>query len=455
MTGRRQTGDVTLNSRGWSALRRGFAGAVAPALWLALSVAPVAAQVAEQANVFDHTFQAVLNNPANLNNTLRYAAGVTQDVDVENAISTYDRLLFYNPALSRVRYELGVLYFRLGSYQQAQVYFESALRMRDVTPELAQHAQEYLAIIARRLSPDQFTGFAWTGVRYQTNASLGPGPQAILASGRTFDTRFLAHPDWNWFGQFGLNYIHDFGTQNGDAFEATLLGYDAQQFSLHQFDLAVLELRAGPRFVFPDSNGTSIKPYVVGTGAALADNLYQGGVGGGVTVHAALGPIAFDPYVEIVQQSFRNSGLYPLASNLSGTLQTYALQAAGPIVPGLFWQARVAYQKDNAVFNPYGYNAVFADLWLPWTFTFPGDRRVWIVTPNFGFIDWLYNSPDPFVDPFATQHSIEWRAALNLDIPIYDQLYFTTRVQYLAVLSNISVFTMRDLQVSFGPSLKF
>ena len=94
------------------------------------------------------------------------------------------------------------------------------------------------------------------------------------------------------------------------------------------------ELRAGPRFVFPDMNGASIKPYVAATGSLLADQVYSGGVGGGVTVHANALGIAWDPFVEVIQQSFRNSDVYPLASGLGGPLTTAALQASGPIVGG-------------------------------------------------------------------------------------------------------------------------
>jgi hypothetical protein len=327
-----------------------FVGVFPPALWLTVSTSSASAQaISDLATYVDPSFQTTLANPADLSGALRYATGARQGVDIESAIGAYDRLLFYNPALSRVRYELGVLYYRLGSYEQARGYFQSALQMGDITPELRQPAEEFISVIERKLLPDQFGGFAQTGLRYQTNASLGPGPQALLASGRAFDSRFFAHPDWNWFGSFGVNYVHDFGTQNGDSFEATVLGYDAQQFTLHQFDLGLLEMRAGPRFGLPDTNGVSIKPYVVATGSTLANTLYSGNVGGGLTVHANVGNATLDPFVEIVQQSFLNSSFYPLASGLSGTLETYALQASGPIVSAVGWQTRLAYVHDNAV----------------------------------------------------------------------------------------------------------
>jgi len=97
-----------------------FAGVLAPVLWFALAASPAAAQVSQQASYADPSFQTILSNPGNLASQVKYAAGAKDDTDIENAISAYDRLLFYNPALSRVRFELGVLYARLGSYQQAR-----------------------------------------------------------------------------------------------------------------------------------------------------------------------------------------------------------------------------------------------------------------------------------------------------------------------------------------------
>ena len=225
-----------------------------------------------------------------------------------------------------------MLYYQLGSYAQARGYLQTALEMPDVTPELRQKIEDLLALADKKLQPDQFSGFAQTGLRYQSNASLGAGSQTVLASGGTINSAFLARPDWNWFGTVGVNYVHDFQSQTGETFEASVLAYDAQQFSLHQFDIGLLEIRAGPRFAFSpgDINGLTVKPCVVATGAILADAPYMGGIGGGLTLHATAGNVSLDPYGEVVQQSFRNSSFYPLATGLSGTLSTVGLQASGP-----------------------------------------------------------------------------------------------------------------------------
>lgn len=425
-------------------------------LWLALSTGSSFAQtVSEFAGNVDPLFQRLLNAPANLDNTVKYATGITKAGDIESAISTYEQLLFYNPNLSRLRFELGVLYYRLKSYEMARGYFQSALTMRDMSDNLRQLAEQYITDINRKLQPDQFSGFAQTGVRYQTNASAGPGQQVLLASGRTFDNSFLARPDWNWFGTFVVNYTHDFENQRGDTFEASLLGYDAQQFTQHDFDVGLLELRAGPRFGLggDDLNRVSFKPYVVANGALLADAPYNAGIGGGATIHATLGDIAFDPYVEVVQENYRNSGLYPLASQLTGPVTTVALQASGPIYTGLSWQGRLGYDQADAAYEPYSYDRYSADMWLPWNFLLC--NRTWTLIPTVGVSRWVYLAPDPTIDPTLAQRTLEWRAGVALNIPIHDQFSLALLVQYHAYVSNLPIFTMNDLAISIGPTLRF
>jgi len=89
-------------------------------------------------------------------------------------LALWSGFLFFNPKLSRVRFELGTLYFRLGSYEMARGYFQTVQTAADATPEMQQHAQEYLDAIEKKLQPDQLSGYAQTGFRYQTNATYGP-----------------------------------------------------------------------------------------------------------------------------------------------------------------------------------------------------------------------------------------------------------------------------------------
>jgi hypothetical protein len=122
---------------------------------------------------------------------------------------------------------------------------------------------------------------------------------------------------------------------------------------------------------------------------------------------------------------------------------------------GLAWQSRLAYAHSSAAFGPYSYDAYAADVWLPWNFSFLGDGRIWTLTPSAGVSRWIYNAPDPAIDPTVTPHSTEWRVGLGLDIPVWKQVTLNTLVQYRADISNVAAFTMHDLQISAGPTLRF
>ena len=166
------------------------------------------------------------------------------------------------------------------------------------------------------------------------------------------------------------------------------------------------------------------------------------------------GNVSLDPYAEIVQQSFRNSTFYPLATGLSGTLSTAGVQAYGPIASGLSWQSRVAFAhaNDQSAFD--SYNSFAADIWLPWLVSW-GGMRPWTIVPTAGVTTWRYGAPDPFVAPFTTAHITEWRVGLGLEVPIWRQLAIGSLLQYRNGTSNVAAFSYRDLSISAGPLIRF
>jgi tetratricopeptide (TPR) repeat protein len=103
-------------------------------------------------NNIDPLFSGVLAHPGNLDNTIAYAASAAAHGDIESAISTYEQLRFYNPRLAATRYQLGVLYYQLGSYAQARGYLQTALQMPDVTPELRQKIEDLLELVDKKLA---------------------------------------------------------------------------------------------------------------------------------------------------------------------------------------------------------------------------------------------------------------------------------------------------------------
>ena len=77
-------------------------------------------------------FDAMLAQPDNLDAAFEYAALSAQVGDLEAAVSTLERMLIFAPGLPRLQLELGVLYYRMGAYETARGYFESAMSAPDV-----------------------------------------------------------------------------------------------------------------------------------------------------------------------------------------------------------------------------------------------------------------------------------------------------------------------------------
>src|SRR5260370_17526436 len=117
---------------------------------------------------------------------------------MEGVISALERMLLINPDLARVRLELGVLYYRLGSYEVARTYLDTALKSPSLPADVRGKAQEYLAEIESKAKPSSLGGEVFFGWRYQSNANLGPAGSSVLLFGQpaNLNQQGLGTPHW-------------------------------------------------------------------------------------------------------------------------------------------------------------------------------------------------------------------------------------------------------------------
>ena len=94
---------------------------------------------------YDLAFQEMLKQPGNYDLVFKYASLASKVGDLEGAVGAYEGLLLNDPDLPRVRLELGILYFRLKSYEVSRTYLESALASPTLTPEVRGPAELLLA----------------------------------------------------------------------------------------------------------------------------------------------------------------------------------------------------------------------------------------------------------------------------------------------------------------------
>jgi hypothetical protein len=441
---------------------------VAAAAFTCLGAGPLRAQAVAPAEgdlrtEADALFKHLLVKPNDLDAAFRFSEIETKLGDYEAAIGALERMLFYNPNLPRVKLELGLLYFRLHSYEMARSYLNAAIESPDTPQDVRDQVAKFLSAIDRGLSDNQFALFAQIGMRHQSNANAGPDSQVVRALGQdaVLSSQFKRTPDWNAFGIVTLHHFYDFENQRGDGWESDVITYYARQFKVTRLDLGLIEGSTGPRLALGTGTGMSIHPYVLANYVTLGDRPYLGTLGAGTSVRFQLpGGVTLDPGVEFRNRDYRNSRDYENATQQDGHQIIGFVIGSGPLpfLAGLSWQGRASFTKDTASYKPYAYDDYTAELALPYSFAAPSFAQTdhsWTVAPFVGFSFTPYDQPDPIIDPSITRLDRQWRAGATLDMTFFSNFGFALQVQYLRTMSTVPNYRTRDLIVSGGPTIRF
>lgn len=408
----------------------------------------------------ERLFQQILRKPSDLDANLRFARIAIALKDYEAAIGAFERLLFYNPDNGDVQLQLGRLYLELQSPQMARNYFSAAAQAPAAGASVRQQASAFIAQIDG-VAAKPWWVYASFGARYQSNANAGPNQQIIRAFGQAqvAPQTTTKQADWNIFALTSAYYGWSFDDR-GDTLEFNLAGYYAAQKKLTRLDLGLVDLQVGPRFLLPNESvaNLSIRPYAIATYTALGGSTYFSGPGAGFTVRHDLGSFAtLEHFGEYRRKTYENSTDYPLATQQTGNLWSYALQATGTITGNLKYVGRFTLNHNVAATGFNSFDQVALDVALPFEFTGPVTLGPgpWIVSPIAGFSNTRYGAPDPSVDPVDTRHDTEWRVGVRFDIPIFASVGFMTQISYAVVDSNIINYDTRNLSVTFGSTLRF
>ena len=127
----------------------------------------------------------MLRRPADLDVLFKFAGLATQTGDLEGAVSALERMLVINSDLPRVRLELGVLYYRLGSYEVARTYLEVVLKSVNLPADVRARAEKFMAqVLNRRRRRNSRAKHSSAGATSPTPTS-GPRRRACSCSDRS------------------------------------------------------------------------------------------------------------------------------------------------------------------------------------------------------------------------------------------------------------------------------
>jgi len=416
----------------------GLAGAVLLALAAAspgfsqpVQQQPVTVVTEDVERAYDAAFQEMLRRPADLDVLFKFANLAVRTGDLEGAISVLERMLLIDANLPRVRLELGVLYFRLGSFETARTYLQSALATPGIPDDVRARAQQFLAEVEARQSPSQLSAEIFAGLRYQSSANLGPTSQNIRLFGlpATLSANAVGTADWGAIGSLQVRHFYDFGAQHKAGLETVFTSFATRQFQVRTSNLSLLEITTGPRFaVFPGSfEDFSVRPFLTAGHLWVNDVPYYASWGTGIEYAVLLAEgLRHNANFAVRRHEHDDQPTLPTSGQFRGTeyavttglqyqlTDMISLQLSGGYTRYLArvdWQsytmwsvgAGLAFRVPVPLFYEDGH----------WTFSI-GVTKQW----------WSYDRPDVTVDPNTMRTQDDTILNLSVGIPLDDRKTF-------------------------------
>jgi tetratricopeptide (TPR) repeat protein len=374
---------------------------------------------------YEAAFQEMLQKPGDLEVLFRFASAAAQAGDYEGAISALERMLLINPDLPRVRLELGVLYYRLKSYETSRIYLEGALASSAIPADVRTRAEEYLAEIRKQLSPSRFSSDVFLGTRYQSDANLGPATSAVRLFGQAanLNQQAFGRADWGEVGQLRVRHFYDLGLQDRAVMETQFTAYGNRQFQVSQANVSLLDLTTGPRFqifngIFED---VSLRPLVTGGYIWINDTPFYGSYGAGLETGVLLtNRIRNDSVFTWRRQEHPDTWYLPTNSQLTGVELNASTAFQYQVNDLVTIFALGNFQRFETAQTPWqNYTLWGAGGGLSFRFPDPALKTglFWSISLNVVEQWWAYDSPDPIVDPGTLHQQSDTIANLILTIP--------------------------------------
>lgn len=402
-----------------------------------LVAGPVAAQNPDPERAalqqrYDALFEQMLANPADLETMFAFAETAAALGNYDQAISTLERMLMFNPNLPRVRLELGALYLRVGAPEAARAYFTQALEADDVPPPVRERVQAYLEQIDRLQSRHWFGGSVFAGLRFQTNANAGPNSTRVRVGGGDafLADRFTADEDFNAFLSGALIHRYDLDTKDGDYWESRLLGYGSKQFDLSDLDLAVIEGETGPRLTIVP--GTTLRPFGLANTVMLGEDQLFTTFGGGFEVEHQFNDstLGFARYTG-VYKDFHNSSENPTANDQTGAEHEMRLGLRYRAYEDLLLSAEGWFLHDDSRRDYFTNDEYGLSLGVQHIYPAPFDLTEvpWMISLTATGMLRDYEAADPLIDPDEQRFDREYRITLENSFRIRNDFSIEAQIQ--------------------------
>ena len=417
---------------------------------------------------YDDSFQAMLADPGNLDKTFLYAELAIKTGDIEGAISARERMLFVDPDLPRVRLELGVLYFRIGSYAAAKNYFASVLETMPAAPdsatpdEVRNKAVGFMTEIDNRNTRHHLSGSLFAAVKRQTNANTATATGDVLVSGipaRLGDESTKKRDD-NAFAALSFKYSYDMSENSSDTWDVNMTTYMSAQAGQKQLDVRLMEVTTGPVLILlqSDDYGAVLRPYAIFTflNVGHARDHFAPGAGAAFTFNPLSG-VQHETVVEFRDRRFRDNFKAPTKTNRNGIEAQYRTKLTWEMFDNFSINAGIGMTVGNAKDEPSAsteYSSTLgASLSLPSPLPFLS--MPWSTALSVTRALTKFDAPDGTISATDFRLDHDWRFSLTEAVPINDTYVLVTTLARTVRVSTLPNFQYTNDSLTVGLSMRF
>jgi hypothetical protein len=405
---------------------------------------------------YDKAFETMFQDPGNLKKTFSFAGLAIQTGDFEGAISSLERMLILDPNLPRVRYELGVLYFKLGSYDVAATYFEELLADKKTPKTILEKASPFIEEIENRLTNHSFSGSTFSGMKYQTNASSGPRSTKVKLFGAPsfLPDEFTNKGDFDVFVSGSINYTYDFQSEPKKLLEAGLNIYGNEQFDQTFVNARVIDAHIGPRLILPIEflNNPVVRPFIAADYLIVSEDesYYSHGAGFSADLRASEN-LNLNIDARIMARENKDASVLDGYRNRMTVSASYV--ASKTIQMQLSSTVATEETKTNIQNNrDYSLNASVNTTFMA-PFNLMKDPLSAGLSIGGGFRE--YAGANPAIDADTTRNDYTLRISPSLTIPAGDSMAILLSGGFTRVDSNIPNSEYDNLSVTLGISKQF
>lgn len=427
---------------------------------LAQGVSEAATPEAQKA--YDDTFKAMLADPLDLDRAFAYAQAAIQVGDLEGAISALERMLFINPELPRVRLELGVLYFRLGSYVAAQTYFNSVGEMKDVPQPVRERVAMFQAEIAKRQSRHAWSGSLFFGARSQSNANTATATGAVMVGGinANLDSQFTQKQDNNIFAALNLKHTYEIDPTKTDTWDTALSSYVSRQAAQKQVDVSLIEITSGPTLVLAPGTDYDprLRPYAILSYIEINDVRDYFAPGIGMSFTSVLSPrMQGELSSEFRDRRFKDDNDSPNKSDKDGPELTHRARLTFAPFDFLSFNAGAGMTVQNAREESEANTeySLTAGMTVSYPSPLPFLQMPWATIGSVTRAYTKYDRPDPTISAVERRQDKDWRMSVTQAVPLSQDWALVATAARTIRSSTLPNFEYHNDSIMIGANVRF